>query len=671
MNVSQKVRSLNCATVIKGDACDANEIPACKLRYLKRLGAIALAVGWWVGGVLPSPAASPKPLEGGVPPQRIEQISAMLSEQPFAFGPKINDREAWQRLAAHKAFAKVVKDAEKTLATPMLEMTEEIYMLFKKTGRRTAEYNKVRGDRYGRVSRFAMAECIENKGRFIKPLEAVLRAICQEKTWIYNFHDGSLNDYSGKKISIDLSSVDLAQNLGECLYLLGDRLSPETRQLVTAKLRERIFDPYHKAVDGTGARIGWITADMNWNSVCHAGVVAAALAVCPDRKERAFFVAAGEKYSDDYLRGFGGDGYCAEGMGYWNYGFGNYVQLCESVYQATKGGVDMYKLPGAREAALYPVRIHLINELYPAYADCGLNSKPGMQLMSYINRRYKLGLKEFIVPNFTTAGGGLIGSLMYSCSNSATARPAAAGKEFYEIRSLFDHGGVLNCRPTPGTANRMAVSLKGGHNNEPHNHNDLGSFVVVVGKETLILDPGGEVYTARTFSKDRYLSKLLNSYGHPVPVIAGKLQRPGADAKAIITTKNFTDQTDTYTMDIRSAYEVPELQTLQRTFVYRRAGEGSLTVTDDFAFTTPQTFGSALITYGQWKKLPDGELLFFDKQEAVKVAINTGGVPFEVTSEVITEETHNKAQPTRIGINLTGPKASGKVVFTITPTAAK
>ena len=124
-------------------------------------------------------------------------------------------------------------------------------------------------------------------------------------------------------------------------------------------------------------------------------------------------------------------------------------------------------------------------------------------------------------------------------------------------------------------------------------------------------------------------------------------------------------------MDIRSAYEVPELQTLQRTFVYRRAGEGSLTVTDDFAFTTPQTFGSALITYGQWKKLPDGELLFFDKQEAVKVAINTGGVPFEVTSEVITEETHNKAQPTRIGINLTGPKASGKVVLTITPTAAK
>ncbi len=624
-----------------------------------------------VAGSEKTPAAAAAPLEGGVSPQRIQEISAMLGDKPFAFGPKIDDREGWNRLAATRAYSGVVKSAEKLLTTPMPEMTEELYMLFKKTGRRTADYNRARGQRYDRVSRFTQAECIENQGRFIKPLEAALRSICQEKTWIYNFHDGSLADYTGKKITIDLSSVDLAQNLGECLFLLGDKLSAETRQLVMAKLRERIFDPYHKAVDGTGMKQWWITADMNWNSVCHAGTVAAALAVCPDRSERAFFVAAAEKYSADFLRGFGGDGYCAEGMGYWNYGFGNYIQLCETVYQATRGKLDLYKLKGARDAALYPVRIRLLNDIYPAYADCALNSKPGMQLMSYINRRYELGLNDFVVPDFATASGGVASALMYSCSNSATARPAAAGKEFYELHSLFEHGGVLNCRPLPQSACRLTVSFKGGHNNEPHNHNDLGSFVVVLGKESLILDPGGEVYTARTFSKDRYLSKLLNSYGHPVPVIAGKLQRPGAEARAVIVTKNFTDLSDTYVMDLRSAYEVPALQALKRSFVYRRAGEGSLTVTDDFTFTAAQTFGSALITYGQWKRLSPRELLVYQNQEAVKVAIDTGGVPFEITEEVIKEETHNKAQPTRIGINLTGPLLKGRVIFTITPSAAK
>ena len=633
--------------------------------------AILLAVAIALGGRLGPTLSVAAPLEGGVSPQRLQQISAMLGDKSFAFGPKIDDRDGWGRLATTKAYGGAIKDAEKALTTTLPEMTEEIYMLYKKTGRRTAEYGKVRGDRYGRVSRYARAECLENKGRFIKPLETVLRSICHEKTWIYNFHDASLADYSGKKISIDLSSVDLAQNLGECLYLLGDRLSPETRQFVMAKLRERIFDPYRKAADGTGPRQGWITADMNWNPVCHAGVVAAALAVCPDRAERAFFVAAAEKYSQNFLRGFGGDGYCAEGMGYWNYGFGNYMQLCETVFQATKGGVDLYNLKGAREAALYPVRVRLINDFYPAYADCGLDSKPGQQLMSYINRRYELGLKDFAVSDFTTASGGLASSLLYSCPNSATAHPATGSKEFYELRSLFEHGGVLNSRPLPGSAGRMAVSLKGGHNNEPHNHNDLGSFVVVVGKESLILDPGGEVYTARTFSKDRYQSKLLNSYGHPVPVIAGKLQRPGAEARAIIVTKDFSEQADTYAMDLRSAYEVPALQTLQRTFIYSRTGEGSLTVTDDFAFNAAQTFGSALITHGQWKKLSANELLIKRNQEAVKVAINTGGVPFEITEEVIKEENASKTQPTRIGIDLASPQLKGRVVFTITPAEIK
>ncbi|MCX7049486.1 MAG: heparinase II/III family protein [Candidatus Sumerlaeota bacterium] len=614
-----------------------------------------------------APPTAAGPLEGGVDPQRIQQIAAMLDEQPFAFGPKIADRDGWKRLAANKAYANVVKDAEKAAASPMPEMTEEIYMQFKQTGRRTSEYAKCRSARYKTVPQYTHAECIENKGRFLKPLEAAMRSICQEKTWIYNFHDPNLDDYHGKKITIDLSSNDIAANLAASLYLLGDRLSAETRQMVTAKLRERIFDPYHKAVDGTGMRLWWITADMNWNSVCHAGVVAAALAACPDRNERAFFVAAAEKYSKDFLRGFGGDGYCAEGMGYWNYGFGNYIQLCETVFQATHGKLDLYNLEGARETALYPVRIRLINNIAPAYADSGVNPKPGMQLMSYINRRYELGLKDFVVPDFATAGGGLVSSLMYSCPNSATSRPQAADKEFYELHTLFEHGGVLNCRPLPGSPCRMAVSFKGGHNAEPHNHNDLGSFLVTLGNETLILDPGGEIYTARTFSKDRYKSNLLNSWGHPVPVIAGKLQKTGASAKAVIVAKNFTEQADTYAMDISSAYETPGIQTLKRTFVYSRAGEGTLTVTDDFAFTSPQTFGSALITYGQWKQLSDRELLISSKKETVKVAIETGGVPFKVSSETIKEEAHGKTLPTRIGINLSSPQVKGKVVFTITP----
>ena len=93
-------------------------------------------------------AVGSKPLEGGVEPQRVQQIAPLLDAQPFAFGPKCADRAGWQRLAATKAFSSAVKDAEKLLAKPMPEMTEELYLQFKKTGRRTKEYGKARGDRY-------------------------------------------------------------------------------------------------------------------------------------------------------------------------------------------------------------------------------------------------------------------------------------------------------------------------------------------------------------------------------------------------------------------------------------------------------------------------------------------------------------------------------------------
>ena len=60
------------------------------------------------------------------------------------------------------------------------------------------------------------------------------------------------------------------------------------------------------------------------------------------------------------------------------------------------------------------------------------------------------------------------------------------------------------CIPKPTTiGSRMGVAIKGGNNNEHHNHNDVGSFVVAIGSAAPLLDPGAEIYTARTFSPSR------------------------------------------------------------------------------------------------------------------------------------------------------------------------
>ena len=88
---------------------------------------------------------------------------------------------------------------------------------------------------------------------------------------------------------------------------------------------------------------------------------------------------------------------------------------------------------------------------------------------------------------------------------------------------------------------QMGVAIKGGNNNEHHNHNDVGSYVVGVAGHAYVLDPGGEVYTRRTFSRERYVSPMLNSYGHPVPVVAGQRQTTGRQSAARVLDAAFTD----------------------------------------------------------------------------------------------------------------------------------
>ena len=141
----------------------------------------------------------------------------------------------------------------------------------------------------------------------------------------------------------------------------------------------------------------------------------------------------------------------------------------------------------------------------------------------------------------------------------------------------------------------FAVAVKGGHNDEFHNHNDLGSYVVLVGGKIVAGDPGGEVYTARTFSKHRYDSKVLSSYAHPVPVVDGQLQGTGRKFAAKIVRTDFTDAKDEIVFDLTAGYPVKTLKRLLRTFIFDRAAK-RFTVRDEVEFSEPTAFAEAWIS---------------------------------------------------------------------------
>lgn len=386
------------------------------------------------------------------------------------------------------------------------------------------------------------------------------------------------------------------------------------------------------------------------------------------REDRAFYIEAAAEFVQNFLRGFTADGYCSEGLGYWNYGFGHYAFLAEAIRQATAGRIDWLRSDAARMPARFPLRIELANGVFPAFADCPVAVHPDARLVAFLCRRLALAAPVPAAAELTGPGGMLYERLLDALANGATTGtdPVAETVARDTLRSWFDGAGVLICRPSEGVRGRFAVALKGGHNGEHHNHNDVGSFVVMVDKATVILDAGGEVYTSRTFSSRRYESQALSSFGHPVPRVAGALQRTGADACARVLHTAFSADEDEIVFDLRSAYAVEGLEELQRRFVYGRRAGGSLTVQDTVRFAAPQSFESVLITLGEWRR--DGDTLIVTEGESsLRVRVAVTGSDFEIQAEVIRENMHTPAPPKRIAVVLRQPVTTAQVTLSMTP----
>jgi hypothetical protein len=618
----------------------------------------------------PAAVAKPAPKDVAPEPQRIAEIAAMLSDSPRGVGRPIADRKAWNAVAKTASFVPMVAKAEHIAKEPVPETPDALYLDFYATGNRD-RYQQRTYARYGNLDVLVLAECMENQGRFLPKIEEYLEAVLAQRSWVWPAHDSGHGTFDGRAMMIDLVSSDVAARLATIRYWLGDKLAPATREKIEAEVERRVLSPFEGAVRGTKPRPWWLTTTNNWNAVCLAGVTEAALANIEDRDRRAFFIASSEKCIQYFVDGFTPDGYCSEGLGYWNYGFGRFVLLAETICQATGGKLDLWDDSRWQKIAQFGRRIEIASGVYPAFADCGISEKPDKRIMAYVSRRFswgwqdaeRAGLLLSAGPEYDPSSFGIWGF-----PNSASQRPAAiAANAKSDLRDWFDTAGILICRPAEKNGRFLACALKGGHNAELHNHNDVGSYVVVLGKGTPLLDPGSEVYTARTFSARRYDSNVLNSFGHPVPRIGKTLQHTGRKAEGKVVRAEFTDECDTLTLEIGSAYATPGLESLRRTFVYSRKNAGQLSVTDEVKLARATPFETALVTLGPWRRLDANRLVVGKGDEAVLVKIDADGQAFHVKAEEIHEDLHGKIVPIRIGIALDEPVARGRITVTIAP----
>jgi hypothetical protein len=598
-------------------------------------------------------------------PARVHQIAGMLAPQPSGFGVPCSDRAAWASKAA--VLSPLIAQAEQALTTPVPPFDPEAYLAFTRTGDR-APMERNLHSRQDKFVPLVLAECVENKGRFIPRIAELMDSLAAMPSWTLSAHDGQLRNFNGTQYYVDLNAADMADTLAQALYLLGDKVPAETRKHVLAEMERHVFGPirasYTKGGDTDSHSSGhwWLHGDMNWNAVCIKGVTGAALAVLPGVEDRAMFVAGAEHYIDHYDRSFAADGYDTEGLGYWNYGFSHFIELRENLIRATGGKIDLLQARNMKKVSLFGLEWPMMPGNSAAYGDAGVMPHADKHLVAVISHIFQIPSAEgsIALDNVSVQHVGLTSLALDLFPVAGDQLPTPAEITHPSLSTYYGDMGILVSRPAAGQ--NFAVTIKAG-GNTTHSHNDIGSWVIGMGGVQPVGEPGGPLfYNANTFNSHRLEFKLMNSFGHPVPEIGGHLQLDATTVKVSVPAHSLSDAADSITIDMTNAYDAPELKNLKRTLVHSRAGAGSVTVTDAFELNKATEIVESLPTHGTWQKLDDKTVLFTLDGQKVRAVVDAP-VPFTF-AETKVDEYRNPFTRVEVHVPLPG---SGKISITLTP----
>ena len=153
-----------------------------------------------------------------------------------------------------------------------------------------------------RLGVLSLAWRLTGKRTYLEAVESCLRQVCAYPDW----HPGHYLD-----TGVMATGVALAY---DWLY---DALSEEIRRMVRQSLYDKAITLALKEYQ-VGDSQSWAKRETNWNVVCNAGMVMAALAVAEEYpQEAATVLDEAARYLPNCLNHFSPDGVCYEGPNYW------------------------------------------------------------------------------------------------------------------------------------------------------------------------------------------------------------------------------------------------------------------------------------------------------------------------------------------------------------------
>ncbi|NRF92012.1 heparinase II/III family protein [Paenibacillus frigoriresistens] len=142
---------------------------------------------------------------------------------------------------------------------------------------------------------------------------------------------------------------------------------------------------------------------------------------------------------------------------------------------------------------------------------------------------------------------------------------------------------VMAAREQEGSSRGLYLAVKGGHNDESHNHNDIGHFLVYSDGSPFLIDVGVGTYTAKTFSPLRYDIWTMQSAYHNVPMVKGIQQKVGIAYKANEVDYQVHHEAAQISLNLASAYpETAGIDSWKRTYSLNRGQASYIEIVDDF-----------------------------------------------------------------------------------------
>ncbi|MBQ8380620.1 MAG: heparinase II/III family protein [Clostridia bacterium] len=404
-----------------------------------------------------------------------------------------------------------------------------------------------------------------------------LFAICNEYSWCIPAHLPKLTEVHNRT-HLDLFACETAYMLSEVYTLLEDRLDP----LIKARIRREVEDRVLKTFIRT-QNWGWAkTNKSNWAAVCAGSVGCSFMLLRPD-----LFPSVKEHIDyaiENFLSGYNDDGYCLEGTHYWHYGFGFFLSYAEMLRTFTGGKENYFQREKVHKIATFLQKMFLTENKGVSFAD----AHEGLD--------YHIGILHFLKTEYNDVK---VYDPKYSYINDECGRftwlvRAATWldpKIYYspdDINEDSEYYGEYSQWFTKKTQS-YGFAAKGGFNNEHHNHNDVGAFIIAKNGKHIVTDPGRGEYRQQYFDKaTRYTLIECSSLGHSVPYFGDVVQKFGDE----YSSKDTSFKNGVFYTDIAGAYGDERIRSVKRSFSFSKS---SVTLNDVFDISSDLTITERLI----------------------------------------------------------------------------